>query len=188
MTRSPEDVGRAALPAALVEVVERLKVGSGLLHALGGIEQQAWEDHLQGVEGRATAFAISALQYGELSAADYDALATHISERVAARQALLTDTFGGKQTFTLDPHDSTCFAAFNLPREALKRLEGRQVAMLNQQELELLSFFMDQGRKQGVSIDFDTDTDQQGWAEMNSVRALEILAIANSYIRHIKFT
>lgn len=71
--------------------------------------------------------------------------------------------------------------------DVLKKLEGRQVAMLDQQELSVLRMFMDQGRKQGVLIEFDTDTDEQAWAEMNSTRALEILAAANSYVR-LRFT
>lgn len=71
--------------------------------------------------------------------------------------------------------------------DVLKKLEGRQVAMLDQQELSVLRMFMDQGRKQGLLVEFDTDTDEQAWAEMNSTRALEILAAANSYVR-LRFT
>ncbi|MBD8599000.1 hypothetical protein [Pseudomonas sp. CFBP 8772] len=68
--------------------------------------------------------------------------------------------------------------------EALKKIDGCQVAMLAQHEREVLREFMDQGRKLGVCIvGFDTDTDVQGWEEMNSARALEILAVANSYVR-----
>ncbi|AZE48382.1 hypothetical protein C4K04_2710 [Pseudomonas chlororaphis] len=70
--------------------------------------------------------------------------------------------------------------------EELKQLEGRQVAMLSQQEREVLRFFMDQGRKQGVLVRFESDADQQEWTETNSVRTLEILARANSYI-HLQF-
>lgn len=71
--------------------------------------------------------------------------------------------------------------------DALRSMEGRQVAMLDQHERDLLRFFMNQGRKNGVLVKFDTDTDQQGWEGMNAVRSLEVLAAANSYIR-LQFT
>lgn len=91
------------------------------------------------------------------------------------------------KVFQLNPTDPANFGAVNPGIEALKKLEGRQVAMLDQQELKVLRMFMDQGRKQGVSVEFDTDTDEQAWPEMNSARALEILAVANSYVR-LRFT
>lgn len=89
------------------------------------------------------------------------------------------------QVFNFDPAGSTGHDVFNPSLEAVKKLHGCQVALLNQDELELLRLFMDQGRKSGVSVEFDTDadTDLQALAEMNSVSALEILAAANSYIR-----
>ncbi|HEP8700367.1 TPA: hypothetical protein VDU52_002771 [Pseudomonas aeruginosa] len=88
------DVGRAVLPVSMVEVVERLKVGSSLLHALGDIEQQDLESHLHVTEARAGTFAICALQYGDLSQVDYDVLVDHICMRVATRRVLLKDTYG----------------------------------------------------------------------------------------------
>ncbi|HCR1551597.1 TPA: hypothetical protein ONA52_005438 [Pseudomonas aeruginosa] len=93
------DVGRAVLPVSMVEVVERLKVGRGLLHALGGIEQQDWESHLHVAEARAGTFAISALQYGDLSQVDYDVLVDHIRMRVATRRVLLKDRCAKQPTF-----------------------------------------------------------------------------------------
>lgn len=87
------------------------------------------------------------------------------------------------QVFKIDPNDPESFGTMNPGIEALKKLDARQVAMLDRQELELLREFMDHGRRQGVLVEFDTDTDVQGWAEMNAVHALEILAVANSYIR-----
>lgn len=88
-----------------------------------------------------------------------------------------------KRYIKIDPHNPENYGSVNPGVEALKKLEGRQVAMLGQHELELLREFMDQGRKHGVLVEFDTDTDVLGWSEMNSARALEILAAANSYIR-----
>lgn len=83
------------------------------------------------------------------------------------------------------PSELTSSPTVNPGLEALLKLHGRQVALLSQDELELLRLFMDQGRKKGVSVEFDTDAnaDGQALAEMNSVSALEILAAANSYIR-----
>ncbi|MGE6473206.1 hypothetical protein [Serratia proteamaculans] len=87
------------------------------------------------------------------------------------------------KVFRLNPNDPETFGSVNPGIEALKKLEARQVAMLDQPELELLREFMDHGRTQGVLVEFDTDTDVQGWAEMNSLGALEVLALANSYVR-----
>lgn len=96
--RVTDNVGRTMLADSLLVTVERLKVGSSLLHALGSIEQQAWEAQLSMLEERALAFAISALQYGDLSVTEYDALNEHIRERVAVRRALLQEKFGSEKS------------------------------------------------------------------------------------------
>lgn len=87
-------LGRTSLPTALVAKVERLKVGDVLLHALGSIEQMAWEDHLQVVVSRADAYALSAMVYDDLSRTDWTALDEHIRERESARKAMLQAKFG----------------------------------------------------------------------------------------------
>lgn len=87
-------LGRTALPPTLVAKVERLKVGEVLLHALGSIEQMAWEDHLQVVVSRADAYALSAMVYEDLSRTDWTALDEHIRERESARKAMLQAKFG----------------------------------------------------------------------------------------------
>ena len=87
-------LGRVLLPQALVAVVERLKVAESLLHALGSIEQIAWEDHLQVAVSRVDAFALSAVVYEDLSQAEWAILDNHIREREAARRALLNVKFG----------------------------------------------------------------------------------------------
>jgi hypothetical protein len=90
---------------------------------------------------------------------------------------------GNANAFRLNPNGAENVGSLNPVIEALKKLEARQVAMLHLSELELLREFMDHGRKQGVLVDFDTDTDVQGWAELDSHRRLEVLALANSYVR-----
>ncbi|MBC3468212.1 hypothetical protein [Pseudomonas sp. RW10S2] len=108
------DVGRALLAGSLVEVVERSKVRNSLLHALGGIERQVWVDLLRVAEARADTFASSALQYGDLSQAEYDELAEHIRKRVTARHALLKERFGSQQPiFDTDQWYYMGRAAFN---------------------------------------------------------------------------
>lgn len=86
-------LARNAMPGTLLQAVDRLKIGDSLIHTLDTIEQVAWEDHLHGAEGRAKAFAICALVYGELSDSDHDALDKHIRERVAARRKWLQEKF-----------------------------------------------------------------------------------------------
>lgn len=86
-------LGRSLLPPALIASVERLQVGEILLHALGSIEQVAWEDHLPVVVSRAEAYALSARVYDDLSLTDWTALSEHIREREAARKVLLQAMF-----------------------------------------------------------------------------------------------
>lgn len=87
-------LGRASLPPTLGAKVDRLKVGEVLLHALGSIEQIAWEDHLQVAVSRAEAYALSAMVYDDLSRTDWTALDEHIRQREAARKAMLQAKFG----------------------------------------------------------------------------------------------
>lgn len=87
---------RTAMPLALAASIDALKISRSLIHALATIEQAAWETALNAAEGRATAFAISALAYCDLSDQDYDALNSHIRERVAVRRSLLQEMFPGE--------------------------------------------------------------------------------------------
>ena len=86
-------LAHSAMPGTLLEAIDRMKIADSLLHTLDIIEQVAWEDHLNGAEGRAKAFAICALVYGDLSDSDHDALDKHIRERVAARRKWLQEQF-----------------------------------------------------------------------------------------------
>lgn len=91
---SLQELGRSLLPETLATVVDQLKVGDSLLHALGSIEQAAWADHMRVAVARADAFTVSALVYGELSHGSYTALDEHIRERETARHELLQEKFG----------------------------------------------------------------------------------------------
>lgn len=93
-SRISSDSSCAVLSTTLASIVERLRIGRGLLHALTGIELAAWESSLNTAEGRATAFAVSALTYGDLTDEEYEALYSHIGARAAIQRALLRDKFG----------------------------------------------------------------------------------------------
>ncbi len=85
------ELGRAVLPPDLAAIVDQLKIGRSLLHALGSIEQVAWEEHFPAVEDRAEAFILSAMIYGDLSDSGFEALDEHVRKRVATRRALLKE-------------------------------------------------------------------------------------------------
>lgn len=210
------ELGRAALPPALADAIDKLKVRDKLLQALGAIEHSEGQHEATMVRTRADTYAKSAMEYDqELSYSDWRALDKHIQERVAmkpfdvrfagpisgkgkpflsgnpiddvrkfgSRSVMITQSLADLERLPQATKDRLIQIDPSL--EALIKLHGRQVALLSQDELALLRSFMDQGRKSGVSINFDTDAnaDQQTLAEMNSVSALEILAAANSYIR-----
>lgn len=230
------ELGRAALPPALADAIDKLKVRDKLLQALGAIEHSEGQHEATMVRTRADTYAKSAMEYDqELSYSDWRALDAHIQERIAVKPFDVRFAFAGAgkgksflsgnpiedvqtlgfrtvtvtqsladleklpqatqlsaektadpRVFIFDPEQLTGRHAVNPRLEALKKLEGRQVALLSRDELALLSLYMDQGRKSGVSVEFDTDADQQALAEMNCDSALEILAVANSYVR-LKF-
>jgi hypothetical protein len=79
------DLGREALPAGLVNTVAALKIADSLLQSLGAIERADFESLLRTNEARASAFAVSAIIYGDLSDLGYDALIKHIRARTEAR-------------------------------------------------------------------------------------------------------
>lgn len=80
------ELGRAALPPALADAIDKLKVRDKLLQALGAIEHSEGQDEASNVRSRADTYAKGALEYDqELSYSDWRALDNHIKERVAMK-------------------------------------------------------------------------------------------------------
>lgn len=92
-TDTARELGRAALPPDLAVIVDQLKIGRSLLHALGSIETVAWEEHFHAAEDRVEAFILSAMLYGDLSNSGFEALDEYVRKRVAARRAFLKERF-----------------------------------------------------------------------------------------------
>ena len=67
--------------------------------------------------------------------------------------------------------------------EAVKALDGKNFAMLNQDERQILDFYRDRGRKYGVSVAIVSDADSDELARAASrEQADQILAKANSRV------
>ena len=68
--------------------------------------------------------------------------------------------------------------------EAAQALHGRNVAMLSPDESEVLNYFIQQGRKFGVTIGIDTDADPNDLQAAGSpAQEREIMRRANSTVK-----
>lgn len=67
--------------------------------------------------------------------------------------------------------------------EELMKLEGRQLAMLNKAERDVLRFFMEQGRRYNVAVQIQSDADPVELAAASKQQAENIMEQANSYVR-----
>lgn len=93
------ELGRAALPRALADAIDKLKVRDKLLQALGAIEHSEGQHEAIMVRPRADTYAKSAMEYDqELSYSDWRALDNHIQERVTMKpyEVRFAETIGGK--------------------------------------------------------------------------------------------
>lgn len=67
--------------------------------------------------------------------------------------------------------------------EELKKLEGRQVAMLSKAERDVLQFFIEQGRRYNVAVQIQSDADPVELSAASKQQAESILERANSHVR-----
>lgn len=81
----------ACLPADLAARLRALKVAAPLVHALHCMATAAWRSQLDMADARASALTIAALTYGDLAAADYDALTAYLRDLYRARGEFLAE-------------------------------------------------------------------------------------------------
>jgi hypothetical protein len=67
--------------------------------------------------------------------------------------------------------------------EAVKALDGKNFAMLSEEERQVLHFYLDRGRKHGVNVEIVSDADGANLARASREQADEILARANSHVK-----
>lgn len=67
--------------------------------------------------------------------------------------------------------------------EVVKALDGRNFTMLSAEELAVLAFYRDQGRKYDVSVAILSDADPKELKCASRAQADEIMKRANSHVR-----
>ncbi|WP_107329182.1 hypothetical protein [Metapseudomonas otitidis] len=83
--------GHQHLPAHLLPAVERLRIASSLLVALGAIEGAAWDNLIYSSETRARALAFAAAAYDDLDPLLAEELEQHIRARAKHREQVLKE-------------------------------------------------------------------------------------------------
>lgn len=67
--------------------------------------------------------------------------------------------------------------------EAVQALDGKNFAMLSEEERQVLAFFLEQGRKHGVKVEVLSDADPAALERASREQADQILARANSHVK-----